>query len=68
MPTRRPEKIWMAGELGGGTRPKVHVLTHSRHYGSGVFEGIRTTRPPTVRPSSASPTTPAAFDLRQDSS
>jgi branched-chain amino acid aminotransferase len=33
--------IWMNGEFIGWDEAKVHVLTHSLHYGTGVFEGIR---------------------------
>ncbi len=35
------QKIWMDGELVDWGEAKVHVLTHSLHYGLGVFEGIR---------------------------
>lgn len=35
------EKIWMDGELIDWDEAKVHVLTHTLHYGLGVFEGIR---------------------------
>lgn len=35
------EKIWMDGKLVPWDEAKIHVLTHSLHYGSGVFEGIR---------------------------
>jgi branched-chain amino acid aminotransferase len=35
------EKIWMNGELVDWADAKVHVGTHGLHYGSGVFEGIR---------------------------
>ncbi len=34
-------KIWMNGELVDWEQAQVHVLTHTLHYGSGVFEGIR---------------------------
>ena len=34
-------KIWMDGELVPWDEAKVHVLTHTLHYGVGVFEGIR---------------------------
>jgi branched-chain amino acid aminotransferase len=37
----RTEKIWMDGELVPYDEAKVHVLTHSLHYGLGVFEGMR---------------------------
>lgn len=33
--------IWFDGELVPWREAKVHVLTHSLHYGMGVFEGIR---------------------------
>lgn len=33
--------IWMNGELGPWRSARVHVLSHSLHYGSAVFEGIR---------------------------
>ncbi len=35
------EKIWLDGELVDWDRAQVHVLTHTLHYGLGVFEGIR---------------------------
>src|SRR6516165_9050323 len=35
------EKIWMDGELVAWDQATVHVLTHTLHYGLGVFEGIR---------------------------
>jgi branched-chain amino acid aminotransferase len=41
MPIEETEKIWMDGELVPWGEAKVHVLTHTLHYGSGVFEGIR---------------------------
>lgn len=37
----RSEKIWMDGELVDWSQANVHVLTHTLHYGLGVFEGIR---------------------------
>ena len=33
--------IWMNGELVDWRDAKVHVLTHTLHYGAGVFEGVR---------------------------
>jgi branched-chain amino acid aminotransferase len=42
MPIEKTEKIWMDGKLVPWDEAQVHVLTHSLHYGSGVFEGIRT--------------------------
>ena len=41
MPITPTDKIWMDGELVDWDKAQVHVLTHSLHYGSGVFEGIR---------------------------
>ncbi|MCA1829929.1 MAG: branched-chain amino acid transaminase [Actinobacteria bacterium] len=41
MPITASDKIWMDGELVPWADAKIHVLTHSLHYGSGVFEGIR---------------------------
>jgi len=42
MPTLIPTpKIWMNGELVDWDKAQVHVLTHTLHYGTGVFEGIR---------------------------
>jgi branched-chain amino acid aminotransferase len=35
------EKIWMDGKLVAWKDAQVHVLTHTLHYGLGVFEGIR---------------------------
>jgi branched-chain amino acid aminotransferase len=35
------EKIWMNGSFVKWDDAKVHVLTHTLHYGTGVFEGIR---------------------------
>jgi branched-chain amino acid aminotransferase len=37
----KTEKIWMDGEFVDWDRAQVHILTHSLHYGLGVFEGIR---------------------------
>jgi branched-chain amino acid aminotransferase len=51
MPITPTEKIWMDGELVDWADATVHVLTHTMHYGSGVFEGIRaypTSRGPAV--------------------
>jgi branched-chain amino acid aminotransferase len=41
MPLEKTAKIWMDGELVDWDDARIHVLTHSLHYGSGVFEGIR---------------------------
>ena len=41
MPIDRTAKIWMDGKLVDWDDARIHVLTHTLHYGSGVFEGIR---------------------------
>ncbi|MEM2874448.1 MAG: branched-chain amino acid transaminase [Candidatus Hadarchaeales archaeon] len=48
--------IWMDGKLVPWKRATVHVLTHTLHYGLGVFEGIRCYR---------TPRGPAVFRLRE---
>ena len=37
----RDGKIWMDGELVDWRDAKIHVLTHTLHYGCGAFEGVR---------------------------
>lgn len=37
----RDGKIWMDGKLTDWRSAKIHVLTHSLHYGMSVFEGVR---------------------------
>ncbi len=54
MPLDKVRKIWMDGDLIDWDEAKVHVLSHSLHYGSGVFEGIR---------AYATPQGPAVFRL-----
>ena len=41
MPITPTEKIWMDGELVDWDKAQIHVLTHTLHYGCGVFEGVR---------------------------
>ena len=41
MPITPTHKIWMNGQLVDWDDAKIHVLTHTLHYGMGVFEGIR---------------------------
>jgi branched-chain amino acid aminotransferase len=51
MPIEKTKKIWMDGKLVDWDDANVHILTHTLHYGSGVFEGIRaypTSRGPAV--------------------
>jgi branched-chain amino acid aminotransferase len=49
-------KIWRDGELVDWADAKIHVLSHVVHYGSAVFEGMR---------SYATPTGGAVFRLRE---
>ncbi len=41
MPITPSEQIWMNGRLVPWDDARIHVLTHTLHYGNGVFEGIR---------------------------
>jgi len=38
---KKAKYIWMDGELVDWDKANIHVLTHTLHYGLGVFEGIR---------------------------
>jgi branched-chain amino acid aminotransferase len=40
----RDGKIWMDGQLVEWRDAKIHVLTHTLHYGCGAFEGVRAYR------------------------
>ncbi len=51
MPLTPTTAIWMDGEFVAWDDAKVHVLSHTMHYGSGAFEGIRaykTSRGPAI--------------------
>ena len=37
----KSELIWFDGRLVAWDAAQVHVLTHTLHYGLGVFEGVR---------------------------
>ena len=37
----RDGKIWMDGQMVEWRDAKVHILTHTLHYGCGAFEGVR---------------------------
>ncbi|GAA4335855.1 branched-chain amino acid transaminase [Variovorax defluvii] len=37
----RDGKIWMDGDLVEWREAKIHVLSHTLHYGCGAFEGVR---------------------------
>ncbi len=38
---QKAEKIWLDGKFVNWDEANVHILTHTLHYGVGVFEGIR---------------------------
>ncbi len=42
----RDGKIWIDGKLIEWRDAKIHVLTHTLHYGMGVFEGVRAYKTP----------------------
>ena len=46
-------KIWMDGEFVGWDDAKVHVLTHSLHYGLGRSRAFALTDAPTATPRSS---------------
>ena len=37
----RDGKIWMDGQMVDWREAKIHVLSHTLHYGCGAFEGVR---------------------------
>ncbi|MCL4457032.1 MAG: branched-chain amino acid transaminase [Nitrospirae bacterium] len=37
----KTEKIWMDGKFVDWDEANIHVMTHTLHYGLGVFEGVR---------------------------
>ncbi len=59
--------IWLDGEWLPWREAKVHVLTHTLHYGCGVFEGLRAYRPSGAQPSSACATIPTGCSVRRTS-
>ena len=52
----KTEKIWMDGKLVNWDDANIHILTHTLHYGLGVFEGIRCY---------STPDGPAVFRLKE---
>jgi branched-chain amino acid aminotransferase len=46
MPITPTKKIWMDGKLVDWPDATVHVLSHTLHYGTGAFEGIRAYKTP----------------------
>lgn len=57
----RDGKIWMDGKMVEWRDAKIHVLTHTLHYGCGAFEGVRAYKPSMARPFSVCTSTPTAF-------
>ena len=49
MPITPTKKIWMDGELVDWENATTHVLSHTLHYGTGAFEGIRAYKTPNGR-------------------
>jgi branched-chain amino acid aminotransferase len=43
----RDGKIWMDGQMVEWRDAKIHVLSHTLHYGCGAFEGVRAYKTPT---------------------
>lgn len=39
--TKKADYIWFNGEMVHWAEAKIHVMSHSLHYGTSVFEGIR---------------------------
>ena len=50
--------IWKNGEMIPWAEATTHVLSHSLHYGSGVFEGIRCYQNPETKKSYVFPPAP----------
>jgi len=46
MPIPATKKIWMDGTFVDWDQATVHVLSHTLHYGTGAFEGIRAYKTP----------------------
>jgi branched-chain amino acid aminotransferase len=46
MPITPSKKIWMNGTFVDWDQATVHVLSHTLHYGTGAFEGIRAYKTP----------------------
>ena len=61
--------IWLDGEMVPWREAKTHVLTHTLHYGMGVFEGVRAyaTGPGAAWRCSGSRSTPTGCSVRPTS-
>jgi branched-chain amino acid aminotransferase len=46
MPITPTKKIWMDGALVDWEKATTHVLSHTLHYGTGAFEGVRAYKTP----------------------
>ncbi len=55
----RDGKIWMDGQMVEWRDAKIHVLSHTLHYGCGVFEGVRAYERAGARRSSGCASTPS---------
>ena len=44
MGVEKTEQVWLDGEFVPWDDARIHILTHTLHYGLGVFEGIRAYR------------------------
>jgi len=61
--------IWFDGQMVDWRSANIHVLTHSLHYGMGVFEGVRAYN--TVKGTAifqTSPNIPSAYSTQPRSS
>jgi hypothetical protein len=59
--------IWYDGKMVPWREATTHVLTHTLHYGMGVFEGVRCTRRSAVLRSSVCKTTRTASSVPRTS-
>ena len=50
MAIKKVDALWLDGKLVPWDEATVHVMTHTLHYGLGVFEGIRAYEQPDGRP------------------
>jgi len=57
--------IWFDGEMVPWREARVHVLTHTLHYGMGVFEGVRAYKTEQVLLSSVCRRTLTACSIRR---
>ena len=60
--------IWYDGKLVPWRNATTHVLTHTLHYGMGVFEGLRAYKTARGRRSSVCRSTPTGYSIPHTSS